>query len=79
MKIELLGFVLFVLIVNAISSPVEEVQAEEHSRVKRFSCDVLGSIEAGPVKLNDAACAARCLLQRHKGGYCDNKKQCHCR
>ncbi|CAH1108353.1 unnamed protein product [Psylliodes chrysocephalus] len=51
----------------------------EHSRVKRFSCDVLGSIQAGPVKLNDAACAARCLLQRHKGGYCDNKRQCHCR
>ncbi|XP_050506614.1 tenecin-1-like [Diabrotica virgifera virgifera] len=53
-------------------------QKEEHSRVKRFTCDVL-SVEAKGVKLNDAACAIRCLTLGKAGGWCDRHKVCNCR
>ncbi|XP_028150869.1 tenecin-1 [Diabrotica virgifera virgifera] len=53
-------------------------QKEEHSRVKRFTCDVL-SVEAKGVKLNDAACAIHCLTLGKAGGWCDNHKVCNCR
>lgn len=38
----------------------------------------IGKVPLGQVKLNDAACAAKCLAQRHKGGYCDGI-HCRCR
>ncbi|CAH1108359.1 unnamed protein product [Psylliodes chrysocephalus] len=41
------------------------------------SCTI-GKLPLKVIQLNDAACAAKCLLQRHKGGYCEGV-HCRCR
>ncbi|XP_050503936.1 defensin, isoforms B and C-like [Diabrotica virgifera virgifera] len=80
MKIAIALF-LCVLVANVLSapSPIEEVEESGHVRVKRFTCDVIGSISYAKFKLNDAACAAHCRLKHRPGGWCDQTKQCHCR
>ncbi|KAF2880831.1 hypothetical protein ILUMI_25345 [Ignelater luminosus] len=65
-----------------IASAIPVVKEDEFSqepglRQKRVSCDLLSASVKG-VKLNHSACAAHCLVQRYKGGYCQNGV-CHCR
>ncbi|XP_055624994.1 defensin-C-like [Toxorhynchites rutilus septentrionalis] len=43
-------------------------------RAKRATCDLLSFL-----KVNDAACAAHCIVKKYKGGYCNDKKVCVCR
>ncbi|CAH1108355.1 unnamed protein product [Psylliodes chrysocephalus] len=75
MKIAIFGFVLFIVIVNATSSPVAEAP-EELSRDKRFTCEnVLNNLQNGPSKLNEAYCASRCILNNYQGEWCDQNKR----
>ncbi|XP_012269180.1 defensin-2-like [Athalia rosae] len=47
------------------------------ARHRRFTCDVL-SVATKWITINHAACAARCIAQKHKGGSCKGGV-CHCR
>ncbi|XP_063903644.1 tenecin-1-like [Zophobas morio] len=49
---------------------VAESTQQDHVRVKRFTCDILGS---------DAACSVHCMGHGHRGGYCNPEKVCVCR
>jgi hypothetical protein len=44
----------------------------------RVTCDLL-SIEIAGIAVNNAACAAHCILKGYAGGYCDGKGVCRCR
>ncbi|XP_055380985.1 U-Asilidin(12)-Dg3b-like [Condylostylus longicornis] len=43
---------------------------EHNLRQKRATCDLLA---------NEQLCAAHCLAQGFKGGWCDSRKVCNCR
>ncbi|CAH1108339.1 unnamed protein product [Psylliodes chrysocephalus] len=87
MKTILITLFLFTIFVSTISVPVSEILGDisidvnnqiEHHRVKRLTCDIL-SVEGKGFKLNDAACAAGCLLKLKRGGWCDERRVCNCR
>ncbi|CAH1108356.1 unnamed protein product [Psylliodes chrysocephalus] len=68
MKIAVFGF-LFIVILFASSSPVAYGD-------NGFVCDnVLGDLQNGPSKLNDAYCASRCILNGNQGQWCDQNKR----
>ncbi|KAK9882853.1 hypothetical protein WA026_023550 [Henosepilachna vigintioctopunctata] len=67
-------------LVKALPMSVQEQEGEieiVHSRVRRFTCDVLSAQAAG-FSVGHAACAGHCLALRYKGGYCDSKAVCVC-
>ncbi|VEN45681.1 unnamed protein product [Callosobruchus maculatus] len=78
-------FVCFLLVVFASvsSAPVDTSEPEQeevaHLRVRRATCDIVGSISIKGVQLNDAACALHCIQLGKSGGWCDKRKVCHCR
>ncbi|CAH1962509.1 unnamed protein product [Acanthoscelides obtectus] len=77
--------VVFASVMSApLEVPEEELEHHEevaHLRVRRATCDIIGSISVKGVKLNDAACALHCIQMGggRTGGYCDGRKVCHCR
>ncbi|KAL3280349.1 hypothetical protein HHI36_017838 [Cryptolaemus montrouzieri] len=79
--ITLFSFCVLFALIQGYPSILGEPDSEGgkiHSRVRRFTCDVL-SVEAKGIKLNHAACALHCLGLLKRGGYCNSKAVCVCR
>ncbi|KAK9882226.1 hypothetical protein WA026_019741 [Henosepilachna vigintioctopunctata] len=79
--ISLFFFCAIFALIKALPMSVQEQEVEvesAHSRVRRFTCDVL-SAEAKGIKVGHAACAIHCLALRKRGGYCNNRAICVCR
>ncbi|CAH1275528.1 unnamed protein product [Diabrotica balteata] len=80
MKSVIIVVLIGILIVTVIAVPlVEEDISDDHIRVKRLTCEVLGSVNVANVQLNDAPCYLKCKLKNRPGGYCDSTKKCRCR
>lgn len=45
-----------------------------HRRQKRATCDLLSALN-----INHTACAAYCITQGYRGGYCNSQAVCNCR
>uniref|UniRef100_A0A1B0D9E3 Invertebrate defensins family profile domain-containing protein n=1 Tax=Phlebotomus papatasi TaxID=29031 RepID=A0A1B0D9E3_PHLPP len=71
----LLGIVLAGPVKENVENSVEESPEYPAPGIQlRVSCDILD-----PTGWSSTICASHCILQGHKGGYCDSHKVCRCR
>lgn len=90
MKVFLLSLLLTLLVCFACAEAVHEepfdhgdllIQPDRfqpdpypHRRQKRATCDLLSAL-----RINHTACAAYCIAQGYRGGYCNSQAVCNCR
>ncbi|KAL3278357.1 hypothetical protein HHI36_013687 [Cryptolaemus montrouzieri] len=59
-----------VLVVMNIHASLAQAEDRILSRVRRVTCDILGS---------EAACALHCITLGYSGGFCNSQSVCECR